>query len=253
MPYHVAAYFESIDNTANTDINALTDGILSIRSNHFVFRDPTELMWAIAMSATLSRARFSQPSINGITRPYIRPIEQAAVPADLVHIADYSKEPFRFDSDEELAVEATSGICMGSENFTCVVGLVRQPLQAMPAGQIFTLRGTATTTLTANAWTQLSSITWDNQLPNRTFHIVGLAVQSAGCQAARIIFPDSQQVWRPGAVGITSLANEADEMFRKGKMGFSWGTFDGFAMPNIEVLSNVADTTEEIYLDIIPQ
>lgn len=251
MPYHVAAYFESIDNTADTDINALGDGVLSIRSNQFVFPDKTQLLWAAAMSATLSRARLSQATFNVITRPYIRPIEQAAVPGDNPHFADYHSEPFEINPDEQLAIEATSGIAMGSENFTALIGIARGPLQPIPSGPIWTLRGTATTTLTANAWSDLT-VTWNNQLPGRNFAVVGLQVQSTGCQAARLSFPESGQVWRPGCIGMTSLANEVPSLFRKGNLGFVWGTFNGFAMPNVQVLSNSADTSEEIYMDIMP-
>ncbi len=249
MSYHLAAYFASVDNSGDSDVAALTDGVLSIRNNHFVFAEPTMLTWAMAMSATLARARLSQPSFNVITRPYIRPIEQNAIPASLPGVADFHMEPFLLRTNEELAVEATTGAACG-ENFTTLVGLTVNP-QPLPSGNIFSWRGTATATLVANTWTNIGTITWDNSLPEGDYAVVGGEFISTGAQAGRLLFPGTSVKWRPGAPGQTDVAGQTWHLFRKGGLGIEWGRFNAFALPQVEMLSNSADTAEEVYLDIV--
>lgn len=244
--YHVAAYTEAIDNAANNDIAALTDDYLVIQNAHFLLTQDWLLHWAWVGSATLNRARLSQPTINVVTRPFIRPLDRAAVPPDLPAIADYRENPFRLRAREELVIEATSGIAMGTERFTALIGIMDRLIPA-PVGEVYTLRGTSTTAAVANSWTSLT-MTWDNQLPEGQYAVVGLETQSANAQASRLIIEGLPN--RPGSVSVTGLGNETHRMFRKGGLG-RWGDFPNYIIPTPQVLANAADASHEVYLDIV--
>lgn len=246
MSFHVAAYTELLDNVANNDITALADQILAIQNNHFLPQYDYRLLAAWVGSATLLRARIVNPSVRQLTIPFIRPITLAAVPPTDPNIADYRSNPFLIRAMEELAIEATSGVAM-TERFTALVWLSRQ-IEAAPPGDVYTLRGTGATTLVVNAWTDIATVTWADNLPAGEYAIIGCEVQSAGCIAARLILEN--QIERPGCLGITALGNRTHDMFRKGGLG-KWGTFRQTRMPIVQVLSNSADTTEEIYLDLV--
>lgn len=242
----MAAFFESIDSTANRDIQPVVDDVLTIVNNHFIVRDPHDIVAMMAMSATLARVRFTLPSIRSITTPFLLPVEGAVTPGDLPAIVDYTRHPFRWSPDEELAIEATSAIVMGSENFTALIAIRRQ-FQSAPVGPIFTLRGTGTTTQVANAWTTVA-ITFQDTPERGRYAIVGLETQGATNQAGRLIIPGQEM--RPGCVGQTALLNNSGDLFKNGNLGV-WGHFDPYVMPQVQMLSNAADAAQEVYLQFV--
>lgn len=244
--FHLAAYSALIDNTANTDVAALNDQILSVSNGHFLPQRDYSLIFAAVMAATLNRVRIVSPTNRQITLPIIRPIMTAVLPATAPNMADYRKNPFRIRGLEELALEATSGVAMGTERFTALVGLATS-METSPQGDIFTLRGTSTTAAVANAWTDLA-ITWADTLPAGNYAVVGLEVQSTNAQGARLIFEN--QTERPGSISITGLGNRTHLMFYKGELG-RWGSFRSTRMPTVQVLANAADATHVIHLDIV--
>lgn len=245
MTFHMCAYEEAIDNTANTDLDAITDDVLTISNSHFLLQQDMDIIGAAAMSANLTRGRIVSPSNRQITLPFIRPIIGAAVPGDNPNYANYLDNPFRVRGLEELAIE-TSGVCMGTEQSLSLLAL-QTTMEPVPRGNIFTMRGTSTTTTTALTWTTLTT-TWADILPEGTYLVCGLEVQAATCVAARIIFEG--QVWRPGSLGITGLTQRNPAVFRKGGLGV-WGRFTSTAMPQIQQLNTAGVSSHEIYMDIM--
>lgn len=246
MPFHLAAYRNAaLANVANTDISAVTDDILAIANNHFLPQQDYDMIFAYAGSATLSRARINSPTNRQITVPFIRPINQAVIPANNYNFADYTDRPFRVKALEELAVEATSAVAM-TEVFFALVAL-QTNFQPVPQGNVFTMRGTSVTAATSGAWSTLA-VTWADNLPQYQYIVTGLEVQSTNAVAARIIF--EQQVERPGTISITSLANRQPYGVYKGSLGV-FGRFVTTRMPIIQVLCNGADAAHEIYMEIM--
>ena len=245
--YHVLAWTEAIDSTADSDIQPLTDEVIPITNGHYLLPEDFDLHWIWAGSANLNRAFLRAPSLRTITDPFIRPLDRSATPTDDPAVADYSGNPFRLPRLEELELRATSGIATGTEQFTAVAGLMKQFVPA-PRGQVFTLRGTSSDAAVANQWTTLPNVTWHNTLAEGVYAIVGGVHYSANGKAFRLIMPDQQA--RPGALSITSLGNREHELFRRGNLG-EWGRFRTFYMPVVQVLCGAADSTHEIYLDLV--
>lgn len=245
--HHTAAYVASVTAASvETDIAALNDGVLTIANGHFLPQRPMRLLWAGVASATMSRARFSSPSIDVVTSPFIRDINVAANMGDPQRFANYIDDPLQLAALEELRYLHTH-TAAGAEINYGVVGLDWQTIP-QPAGNVYTIRGTAVGTLVINTWSQVGAITWQNALPTGTYACVGGVFMSAGCIAGRLTFEN--QVPRPGGLGILTIGGRTGYVFRNGILGV-WGVFHNYAMPTAEFLSVSADVAEEIYLDLV--
>lgn len=246
MVFHMLAYEEAIGTTADTDLDAIVDDVVTRVSDHFQLQNPMGLLFAFANSATLTRGRVVTPNFRQIARPYIRPIEAAAAPGDDPNIADYSMNPLVIPALEEIQIELTSGIAMGTEQAFGLLG-VQSQFDPTPRGDIFTLRGVSTTASVANVWSSLTT-TWTDTLPNGTYAVVGGSGFAATAIAFRVIF--EEQRWRPGFVASNSAGQRTAKIFRKGRLGV-WGRFNNTAMPIVQTLNSAAVSTHEYYLDLI--
>lgn len=244
--FHLLANFISIGTVADTDVTPIQDNVILIQNNHFVFQQDMQLLAATFMEITPSRARIVTPSLRIPSTPWVRPLITGAVPPNIPVIADYRANPLTLRALEETYWLATSALAMGNENATGLMW-VGDGITPPPVGRIITMRGTSTTAASANKWSPIT-VTWQDTLPLGTYGIVGLQVQSANAQAARLII--NGQPWRPGSLSVTALGNYGVPMFLKGGMGL-WGTFRQTAMPIVEVLANAADAAHEVYLEFV--
>ena len=244
--HHTIAWRESIADVTELDIEPVVDGIINIQNAHFVMTKDWLLQYAYFGAAGATRARIVTPSLRQVTTPFIRPINLAIVPVDEPNMADYTASPLRLRALEEvqlLAFQTTGGAAV----VVIVAGISPQPLGPSPNGDIFTMRGTGATTVTAGAWSNCA-MTWQDTLPNGTYAVVGAEFIGATAVAGRLIFED--QVERPGGLGQSLVSGNGPPLFRKGRMGI-WGRFSTFRMPNVEFLCNAADTAQEVYLDLM--
>ncbi len=244
--HHMLAWRESVAQDAEADIAPVTDGIWTIQTTHFLPQSDWFLQAIYEGSADPVRARLRTPSFRQITTPFIRPIGTAIVPTDDPNVADYRSNPLRFRGLEEIEFLAEH-TAVGAAVVVGVAAVSRGALLNMPQGDVYTLRATSTTTLTAGAWTQAAQ-TFQDTLPQGIFSVVGGWIQGATAIAFRLIFED--QIDRPGGLGAAALGSRAAPLFRMGGLGI-WGRFNSNRMPNVEILANAADTSAELYLDII--
>lgn len=243
--FHLAAYSELIATAVENDLTPVPDSILTIQNGHFLPRRDCALIWAAAMGTNLQRARITTPSYRQYNRPWIRGIMPGLVPTSPQQLWPMFNQPLPLKGIEELAIDATQN-AVANQQITAVVGLQFSP--APPAiGDIFTTRGTSVTVAVANAWTLLVPV-FDDVLPAGRYAVCGFNCISTNGQAARLIFED--QSYRPGSLSTTALGNIQHPYFTKGVTG-QWGTFNSYAMPNIEVLCNAADAAHEFYIDYV--
>lgn len=245
--FHMAAYFSAaLAQAADTDIPALTDDVLTIANGHFLPQVDLQIMFAYAAAATVNRARIVSPSNRQITLPFIRPTNLGQNPITQQMIADYRSNPFVARSLEELAIEATSDLVMGSEDATILLGL--QPgFTPTPRGNVYTMRITSTTASVADAWTTIVAV-FPDILPQGVYAVVGLEYVGVTGSAARLILHD--QTWRPGCVAQVTINGEAPELFRKGRMG-EWGRFTSTSMPQFQVLNSAVVSVHTLFMDIV--
>lgn len=248
MSFHLAGYFVSIGQTANTDVPVITDDVLPILNNHFVARQPFNLIAAYASSATLSRARLDSGTLRFYGQPYIRPINVGLLPANNPNQWLIWEKPFLLPQGEEIALQATSGLAMGNENAYGLIWL-QDMFEPIPPGPVWPVRWTSTTTSVIQKWTTLT-YTMETALPAFRFAMVYSEVQSAHIIAHRWIF-DAPQLWRPGFLGITGLGNRNpywEGLYRFGQMG----QFINQSLPRVQVLTDTADSSFEGYMHIVP-
>jgi hypothetical protein len=110
-----------------------------------------------------------------------------------------------------------------------------------------TVRATSSTTLTAYQWTN-GALTFDQTLPAGRYQVIGMRAQSTGLIAARLVFPG--YAWRPGVIGYDAVGKVEPLRFRFGNMGIL-GEFRHDSPPSVDFLSSSADTSEEVYLDLV--
>lgn len=246
MTFHMAGFFVDLSTVANTNVPPIADNMLVIQNNAFLPDVDFDLILAAVFCDDLDRVRLVNPSMRVITLPFVRPINGTLAPANLPGVADYRDNPFKIRAVEELSLEATNAGGVGPDNLLAVIAL-RTRFQSTMRGDIFTMRGTGTTTVTANAWTE-TPITWADTLPVGTYAVLGLEAIGATAVAARINL--SGQKERPGCIAAINAQNNGPLMFRKGRMG-EWGRFQTFTMPRIDFLCNAADTVQTVYLDLM--
>ena len=245
--FHTCATFVAATATANTDQPAIQDNVMLIQNQHFVPQSDMFLLWAYHTGVTELRARINSPTLRQYSPPFIRPINAALLPATLSRPADYTKMPLRLKALEEFQIESTNSAA-GPNNSHTILGLGLGPIQPAPNGDVYTMRGTGTGTAVAQAWTQVV-MTWADTLPSGRYAVVGMNAWAATAIAARLIF-NNDQPWRPGCVAGANDTIIQDEMFRQGGLGV-WGTFNAWAMPNVEFLCNAGDTAFTVYLDMV--
>lgn len=244
--HHTFGYQATITSTAENEINAVTDNALTIQNNHIIPQRDSNLLYAAACGATITRARLNTPKLGVITSPHIVQLNAALTFGNPQMFQDYFDNPLLLRGLEELQVFVTHTAATAEQN--AFVGAIDTGRQLAPPGDIYTIRGTAVGTLVANSWTNVGTITWNNTLPTGQYMIVGGTFFSATALAGRFILENIP--WRPGSLAIQSLSNRIDKRFRFGDMGV-WGLFHNTAMPQVEILATGADAAETIFMDII--
>lgn len=144
--------------------------------------------------------------------------------------------------------------------FTDGVTTPAPPLATAPAlngnGMFTVAHATAATTLTANAFTQVTPVL-DLPLPAGQYALVGMRVMTAHALAFRVA-PINEPLWRPGGMAVqapTSLDFPNQRYINPlNGMISPWGvwlTFFQNTVPNVQIFATAADTVEDMWFDLI--
>lgn len=247
------AFFEVTDRAATDNDEAAIGGIGDyVQNGHHVLARDGRLMAAISMGISSSRVRIDAPALrmNGAQLD-LWPFERAAIPSEYSNICDMRADsPFLSKEEEIIIKHSGNGTTGTNENWTTILFIGDGNL-AVPQGNTLQLQLTGTTTLVANAWTNVN-LTPSETLRQGVYEIIGLAAYSAGGQAARLRFQGAPEAaWTPGCVcSNTNLGVVPSFMFWNGGMG-SFGRYQPTAPPSIEFLSNSADTAETVWMRLL--
>jgi len=241
------AYFSATQAAVvDTDMPAVTDVFVTVQNTHFLFQTPRFLYWAAHLSASALRSKLNAADLRTVTNPYIRSVNATLLPGSNPNWADYSSNPLKLSALEEIAALVTDSAA-AHHAYILAQTDPSPTIQQMPAGNIYTLRGTSTTAAVVGAWTQ-QVVTWQDTLPGGNFVCVGLTAFSANMVACRLVFPG--QVERPGVLGGATPIQQDMFAGKKGMQGVL-GRFASTFLPIPEVLCDVADVSQEFYLDIV--
>lgn len=245
MPWHVLIYQGSGVSTATTDMTPVPDPIVAIQNGHYLPHQDLFLYGAWAGGTTLDSATIVTPRSRQVVPPRMYPIDATLEPPDRPHIIDRRMNPFKLNAVEEISIQTTYSSTTSTASY--FVMLVGTGQQGVPAGDIYSLHGTATTAAVANAWTQLA-ITWDQTIPAGTYAVVGSNHVSASAVAHRFIFKDA--ILRPGFLSLQSIADMTAPDYYTGGWGLL-GQFNTYTYPAIEVLCETTDASHDFVMNFI--
>lgn len=242
MSWHTVAYKGTVAATADTDISAVTDGILAIQNSHFILPTSRQLIWARAGSATITRARLASPTLRQVFNPYIRPLDGALQPSANPNVWLLDQNPLTLPWGEEIQYLATSGIGAGGEPTTLTLGL-QSSFTPWPAGRVYPARVSSTTAAAAYAWTALA-LTWADTIPAGVYAMCLSEHNSTTGIAHRWTF--SNQIDRPGLLSYANATARHPNAWNYGNLGVM-GTFRSNDLPRLEVFCETTDASHDIY------
>lgn len=244
--HHLLAYTASAPaGGTNVDIPGVFDGYASLQNGHYLLPHTLWLNAAYVSGATITGAQVNAPTLRDITLPQIQPLQVGAAPTSLAPISIYPPGMFPVSQTDELALNTSNsaGAAERHIGFYWVADRVLNYSQ----GKIITIVGTASITAGNLVW-GAGVFTLTTGLPTGRYEVVGLDVVGANLMGARLVFPDGGM--KPGCLARQTMAINPLPQFRFGKMG-SWGQFDTWALPGIELFGSAAPTTQTIFMDVI--
>jgi len=244
MPFTLVAFTESTANYTLDNIAGLADPHVRVSGDDIYVPDELPfLAGAFFCGTQLAQAQILSPTLRRLANLDIQAYDVGAEPGSPPNLYNIFRSPRALVGSEQINAKI---ITSQSYYAHALVWLSSGPITPV-TGEIFTVRCTASTTLTAYAWTN-AALTFTQTLPMGRYQVVGMRAKSTGLIAARLVFTGF--AWRPGCIGCDAVNDIEQEIFRSGQLGV-WGEFAHDAPPTVDFLSVSADTSEEVYLDLI--
>jgi hypothetical protein len=250
--FHLAAWYESVDPAGAYDqLNAVPDQALTVSGVNVQVPALNKIvaMAGGAENTVAPRLRLAAPVLRTKSLFQIAPLSTASAgavePLSPHSIVDLRKTPLQMVTGEQLVMELLSNPAAAQIQWA-LAWLADGPIEQV-TGDVFTVRATASATLTAGSWTN-TALTFDENLPRGRYAIVGMKAISAGLIAARLVLPDIK--WRPGVLGNDLVEDIEWPGFRYGGMGV-FGEFEDVDGFTADFLSVSGDTAETVYVDLI--
>lgn len=247
MAFTLVAFSESVDSGGVlTELQAVPDQHITTDGDDILVPEWAPNFFAAAgIGVQITNLQISSPSLRQRTLLDVRPLIKADIPEGGEEIYVSSNRVIPLEPGEGLRSLASEGGAEASlvQSFVWL----GDEKEAVPDGDIETIKCTSTTTLKVNEWS-LCTLTLSQQLRAGTYAIVGLRAESAGVVAARLVIPGSP--YRPGVLGSPAAEDIQPDIFLPGRLG-KWGEFDHRFIPQVEFFSSSADTSETVYLSVI--
>lgn len=252
--FHTALYSSSIAaGSVLLQVTNVADPILATSGSGFLIPGAdangpalNKLEKVAAVGTNLTRVQLTSYSIRQKALFDISPVNVGTVIENPPRYDDFGLSQVQLRTNEELDAFCIQSNA-GAQRETIAIWLADGPLTPVK-GDIFTMHWTASTTLTANAWTACP-ITFDNGLPEGVLAIVGMDAFSAGALFARIV-PRTGSANRPGVFACQARDQFTIPYQRNGIMG-EFMRFQNVQPPQVEFFSGTADTSEEGYFDLM--
>lgn len=271
--FHSELFSSSIASGANTfaQLTYFTpDNILPKLVNGVqVSPDLPFLMFVAGVGSHLVHVRAQANSMLPYPYPALSPNNRGSGFESPPRVWDYSSAPIPLKPTEEFDIFATQNAGAGESEYVLVsftdarptpLGVTINPpgIASNPAtpGRFFSAHWTATTTLSAGAWTQVQPA-FDQSLYAGYYALVGARCFSATGLFFRM-FPAMGPKWRPGGVCVNAY-DQLDPYHQRYKNGWSenempwgvWLTFFQNVPPQVEFFATAADTAEEGWFDLV--
>lgn len=248
--FHVAAYQSSIANdNALHQLTGILDAIMRQSGNGLQVNPAlTKIgsLWMVGTSAV--RVQVQSQSLRSQPFPTFQPVNIGTANENPPREADLWDYPLQLAAYEECDIFAAQNNSTSAETQTVFVVFTDGALGGV-SGNLLRAHFTASTTLTANAWSAIVP-SFDQALRVGTYAIVGGWVRSAGGLAWRVV-PASGTPFRPGGMMTQAADGMIPQWQRPGRLG-AWMQFDSLTPPELELFSGSADTAEDGELYLVP-
>jgi hypothetical protein len=257
--FHVELFSSSIATGANTfaQINYVqADAILPKLVNGVqVAPGLPRLMFVAGIAANLVHLRCQAPSMLPFPYPALSPNNRGTAAESPPRIHDLRERNIILAPTEEFDIFGTQNSA-GAQTPYVLVGFWDGILAQRPPGRYFPVHWTATQTLTAGAWTQVTP-SFDQGLPAGLYAMIGARTYSASALYFRM-FPAMAPLWRPGGIAVQAY-DQIDPPNQRGHdiltlEGGWWGEWLRFYQnvpPSVEIFATAADTAEEGWFDLV--
>jgi len=272
--FHLELYSSSIATSGANTFQQLTyftpDNILpKLVNGAQVSPDLPFLHSVFGVGAHLVHVRPQANSMLPFPYPALSPNNRGTAFESPPRAWDFSKLPLALKPTEEFDVFVTQNSGGAETEYVAVqfcdgpgtpvsVAINPATLTQNPAtpGRFFSVHWTASTTLTAGAWTQVQPA-FDQALYAGSYALVGARTFSATGLFFRL-FPSMGPKWRPG--GICAQSYDQMDIYNQrlinsfGPPGAGWGQWLWFYQnvpPQVEFFATAADTAEEGWFDLV--
>jgi len=216
-----------------------------VTNNKILLQSNMRLALATLFGVGMSNPRIQTPYLLQTASLQLNPFGTAATSGNNPNTVDLLDNPTLLRATENIDVQTTNTDA-AAQTHTAVLQLW-DGASGSPSGQRLRILATSVGPAVAATWTRINLIYADN-LPNKTFAIMGFTVLCATGLVARLDIPG--QAYKPGTVPINAIANRA---FWK-QYVWNWGELGRFtnqALPALEVFCTAADASFTVWLDVV--
>jgi hypothetical protein len=251
--FHLSAFTSSIANDGDLhQLSEVPDSILPASGEGLLSSGLSNLMAIGYVGTSLVRGQFQAPSLRDYGNLDTDPINLGTAWESPPRLDDLSMKPIPLAMSEEWDAFAAQDDAMDEEDIYAFLWSSNGQLDAYPAKKIVQIYWNASITLVEGSWS-LIQMTMAQPLYPGQYAIVGARCKSAGALAFRFVPAGNPQgqAWRPG--GIAVQADDQLDWPRQRRAGWGkWLDFTNVTVPQIEIFSISADTSEAGIIDIVP-
>lgn len=243
----VVMYTNNLANgAANTALGTVADQAVTRNPNGgYMFPTDRKVVAAFGLIPDGTSLRIVSPTLRSFVLPHIDPFSVQAAPENNPPFSLFLGTGIPLEATEGIQVEASRGGAGAADAYAVL--WIAKAVPTPRIGEIFTVRCTSAVVFAEGTWT-LGALTFETQLPAGKYEIVGMSAYGANLLVARLVLPDDPE--RPGVLGQQAQGEFNLDNFRYGRLG-SWGIFDAYNQPQVEMLGTGAGVTQVVYLDLI--
>ena len=256
--FHLEYYTSSISSSASvlSQITSVFNSVVPTLNKGF--QVPYQLPYlhsVMAVGSGLVRVRMQTPRFLPFPYPDLNPQNRGTAFESPPRIFDYSNSPLPLNATDEIDAYASQN-SGGSASPYIAIQFTDNVKIPIPAGQMFTVHSTASTTLTAGAFSPITP-TLDLPLPAGMYALCGVRAFSATGYFFQMI-PATQPLWRPGGIAVQAY-DQLDPPGQRNGQGWAhamttwgvWLTFRQNVPPGVNLFATSADTAEEFWYDLV--
>lgn len=252
MYFHTVAYSASLAAGPNLDTAFAQDDVIMSRNSHMILTNRYNLITAVPIGALINRSRFGNASLQRYSFIHLHPLNVGALPLTNPQIMDLRDTPMELPMNEEITIE--SGNSAAGPTVTSAILNIATPEWTVNQPSILariTTRATATIVAgTTTTWGPLANITFERDLINGVYAVLGCSTVLATGLAFRLRFGDQQSVngkqHRPGFINQSTHTLQPNPLW---KDGFGeWGRFHTFSPPQVQMFGDAAGGAAELRL-----